>query len=231
MARKEVNMSTTTTRKVLAAAASATALGTAGFLAVPMAHAAPSCTVNGDYLRFAQHFGNYTTTTSVNASGSSLGPGVVTVPPSGTNPTYGKASGSINGRNIDVLITWNDNKGTAHFTGTVGNDGIARGDSTGTPIPIHLWDPGPWDTAEPLKCADDPGTGPAQGGQTATVNKNSDVYDAPEGNRLAAPFFLPAGRKLPVLEPCANNWCHLGGIPETGGTGWVYSGEGFLTVA
>jgi hypothetical protein len=34
-----------------------------------------------------------------------------------------------------------------------------------------------------------------------------------------------------VLEPCADNWCHLSGIPETGGTGWVYSGEGFLTVA
>lgn len=218
------------TRKILAVAASATAIGAAGFVAMPMAHA-ESCKVSGEYLRLAQHNGNYTTTTTINASGSSLGPGVVTVPPSGTNGTYGKASGSINGRNVDVQITWNDNLGTAHFTGTVGNDGIARGNSTGTPIPINLWNPGPWDSAEPLVCADDPGTGPAQGGQTATVNKNSDVYDAPEGNRLAAPFFLAPGRKLPVLEPCANNWCHLGGIPETGGNGWVYSGEGFLTVS
>ena len=61
-------------------------------------------------------------------------------------------------------------------------------------------------------------------------NKKSHVYDAPEGNRLAAPFFLPAGRKLPVHEPCANNRCHLAGIPETGGTGWVYSSAGFRTV-
>ncbi|MEU0495248.1 hypothetical protein [Mycobacterium sp. NPDC006124] len=219
-------MSTTATRRLLSVVMSAAALGAAGFVAMPIARA-DTCTVNGDYLRLQQNFGPYTTTTTVNAKGSTLGPGAVTVPPSGTNGTYGKASGSVDGRNVDVVITWNDGKGTAHFTGTIGDDGIARGNSTGTPIPVHLWDPGPWNSAEPLVCTGSP----TQGGQTATVNKNADVYDAPEGNRLAAPFFLPAGRKLPVLEPCANDWCHLGGIPETGGDGWVYSGEGYLTVS
>src|SRR2546423_45320 len=150
-----MRMSVKTTQNLTAVAASATAVVAAGFLSMPAAHAAPSCTVSGDYLRLQQHFGNYTTTTSVNAKGSALGPGVVTVPPSGTNGTYGKASGSINGRAINVHIIWDDNKGTADFTGTVGDDGIAHGNSTGTPIPIHLWDPGPWDT-EPgmLNCTD-----------------------------------------------------------------------------
>ena len=131
----------------------------AGLAAAVPAHADTSCTVNGDYLRLRQTFGNYVTTTTINAKGSSLGPGVVTVPPSGTNGTYGSASGSINGRTVDVRITWNDNKGTAHFTGTVGDDGIARGDSTGTPIPINLWNPGPWSTSEPLNCSTGQGTG------------------------------------------------------------------------
>jgi hypothetical protein len=84
--------------------------------------------------------------------------------------------------------------------------------------------------AAPLVCTDDPGTGPAQGGQTATVNKNSDVYDAPEGKRLAAPFFLPAGRSCRCSNPA----------PTTGATWAAFPkpvvpagslGRGFLTVA
>jgi hypothetical protein len=210
-------MSSTTTRKLTTVAVTATAIGATGFLAMPVAHAA-SCTVVGEYLRLQQHFGNYTTTTSVNAKGSALGPGVVTVPPSGTNPTYGTASGSINGRDINVHIVWADNKGTADFTGTIGDDGIAHGNSTGTPIPIHLWDPGPWDTsAGQLNCSNDgPGNqNPAQG----TVNATVDLYDVPGGGGNVIGR-LDKGDKVTFDGPCpmnnpnnaqdpTNGWCKV----------------------
>ena len=130
----------------------AATIGAGAFVALPLAQAAPSCTVNGEYLRLKQSEGPYVTTTTINANGSTLGPGVVTVPPSGTNGTYGTATGTIDGRNISVHIVWNDNKGTADFIGTIGDDGIARGNSMGTPIPVNLWNPGPWESSEPLNC-------------------------------------------------------------------------------
>jgi hypothetical protein len=202
-------MSVTATRTLAGVAASATAAVAAGFLSVPVAHAA-SCTVNGDYLRLQQHEGPYTTTTSVTAKGSTLGPGVVTVPPSGTNGTYGSASGSIDGSNITVHITWNDNKGTADFTGTIGNDGIAHGTSTGTPIPINLWNPGPWDTAPGLlNCTDD--QGPAAAQQTATVNADTDLYNKPNDNGDAQVIgTLKNGQVVKVAGACSPNaWCIL----------------------
>ena len=223
---------TITTRNLATFAASATAVAAAGLLSMPVAHAA-SCTVNGDYLRFQQHEGPYTTTTSVNAKGSALGPGVVSVPPSGTNGTYGKASGSINGRDINVHIIWDDNKGTADFTGTIGDDGIARGNSTGTPIPINLWTPGPWDTAPgQLSCTDDQ-NGAAK---TATVLQATNVFNQPDGrgteyrNANGNTISAPPG-KVQLVEPdlCRDNWCHI--VPPAGvnGEAWIYIGEGFGT--
>ena len=205
--------------------AAAAAIGAGGFLATPAAHADTSCTVNGEYLRLQQHEGNYTTTTSVNANGSALGPGVVTVPPSGTNGTYGTASGSINGRAINVHITWSDNKGTADFTGTVGNDGIAHGTSTGTPIPINLWNPGPWDTAAgALNCpaGESPQT---QGAKTATVTNDVDLYNKknePDGAGQVVGM-LNSGTQVQLVGSCEpSSWCQVGGPNVPGGNGWVW---------
>jgi hypothetical protein len=186
-------MSLTAFRSLAAVVASAAAVVGIGILATPEAHA-DSCTVDGDNLRLEQHNGNYTTTVTVNANGSAFGPGVVVVPPSGTNPTYGSASGSINGRNIDIAVTWNDNTGNAHVTGTIGDDGVAHGSSTGTPIPINLWNPGPWVSGAPLKCAGEQAANvtnaiqlsfgpPHLGNITATISNSSDLtaqctYDA-----------------------------------------------------
>jgi len=229
-------MSVITTRKLAAklstAAVSATAVAAAGFLSVPVAHAA-TCTVNGDYLRLQQHEGPYTTTTSVNANGSALGPGVVTVPPSGTNPTYGNATGSINGNQVTVHIVWNDNKGTADFTGTIGDDGIAKGSSTGTPIPVNLWNPGPWDTAPgQFTCTNDQ----APATKTATVLKASTVFDSPDGQGTEyrnangnAIFASPGKVQLVAPDLCRNDWCHI--VPPAGvnGDAWIYIGEGYGT--
>lgn len=211
-------MSRVTNRTLAGTALSA--LVFAGLATAVPAHADNSCTVNGDYLRLRQAFGNYITTTTINAKGSSLGPGVVTVPPSGTNGTYGSASGSISGRNIDVRITWNDNKGTAHFTGTIGDDGIARGDSTGTPIPINLWNPGPWYTSEPLNCS----TGQGTGQSSAKVVADVDVYNIPDGPGKRQIGTLRAPSVVPLVEPCTfDAFCHVSVPNMDGGNGFAWA--------
>jgi hypothetical protein len=206
----------------------AAAIGTGGLLAAPAAHA-DSCKVTGNNLSLHQtNQGGYNV--HVNANGSALGPRAVAVTSGGEHGTYGNASGGIAGDTVDFIITFDDNQGTAKFSGKVGADGIAHGTSTGPSIPINLWNPGPWDSTDPLNC------GPAAGQKaTATVKKQSDVYDAPDGvgNRLgAADYFLVPGRQLELVEPCRSNWCHLV-IPDAqvpGGQGWVYQGEGYLEV-
>ena len=109
-------------------------------------------------------------------------------------------------------------------------DGKARGTWSGNPQTAK------WETTAPLKC--DVDTPPGANSQMVTVLKDSDVYDAPEGNRLEAPFFLPADRQYASVSPCADIWCPLG-IPELpggahGGLPAVQdrasSGEGFLDV-
>jgi hypothetical protein len=208
-------MSLTTTRRLTVVAVSATAVAGVGFLALPVAHAA-SCTVAGDYLTLDQAEGNYHTTVTINASGSSLGPGVVTVPPSGTNGTYGTAKGSITGRDIAVQVTWNDNKGTAQFVGTIGDDGVAHGSSNGTPIPINLWNPGPWTSTTPFNCSNDQGPGNAAQG---TVNAIVDLYDVPGGSgnvigQLAKGDKVTFNGACPMNNPdnpqdATNGWCKV----------------------
>lgn len=44
---------------------------------------------------------------------------------------------------IDFTITWQGTKSYVHFTGTVGDNGIAHGTSTGIAYPVNLSE-GPW---------------------------------------------------------------------------------------
>jgi hypothetical protein len=139
-------MSLTITQKLLGAAAATIAAG--GFLAVPAAHAETTCTVPGQYLNLHQSNGYDLV---ISANGTSLGPtGLARATPE--LATYGNVSGGLKGRNIDFTITWNDNKGAAHFAGTVGDDGVAHGSSTGPSIPVNLWNPGSWDSVGALTC-------------------------------------------------------------------------------
>ncbi len=142
-------------------------------------------------------------------------------------------SGNITGgidRNGHVDLTISQCEAALRFMGDVSDDGKARGTWTGNPQTAK------WETTAPLKC--DVDTPPGANSQMVTVLKDSDVYDTPEGNRLEAPFFLPADRQYASVSPCADIWCPLripelpggahGGLPA--GQDWAYSGEGFLDV-
>jgi hypothetical protein len=139
----------TTTRRLLGAAA--IAMFAAGILAMPMASQASAettCTVTGQYFNLHQSNGYDLV---ISANGASLGPSGL----ARANPemaTYGNVTGGIKGRLVDFTITWSDNKGQAHFTGAVGDDGTATGNSTGPSVPVNLWNPGPWTSNEPLSC-------------------------------------------------------------------------------
>jgi hypothetical protein len=86
---------------------------------------------------------------TVDASGASLGPTALVRTPQITS--QGNLTGGINGRTVDFTINWSGTKAYVHFTGTVGNDGIAHGTSTGLGTPVKL-DPGPWDSITRLTC-------------------------------------------------------------------------------
>lgn len=209
-------------------------LSAGGLLVATPAHAV-NCTVNGGYLNLDHDFPRHGF--SVQANGSALGPGAV-VSTNGINPIYGKATGSIAGNTIDFIVDWNDNQGQAHYTGTIGPDGIAKGTATGNVVPINLWNPGTWTSTAPLNCSDVQ-TGPAQPQGSVTVKQASDVYDAPDGkgHRIGPQSYnLAPGRTLTLVQPCANDWCLLN-IPDPqvkGGQGWVYagieSGQNFLQI-
>jgi hypothetical protein len=212
-----------TAQSVLAVAS----LGISGLMVAAPAHAV-NCTVNGAYLNLDHTFPRHSL--EVQANGSTLGPGAV-VSTDGINPIYGNATGSIAGNTVDFVIDWNDNKGQAHYSGTIGPDGIAKGTATGNVVPINLWNPGDWTSTGPLSCTG-VDTGPAQptqGAGTVTVKKASDVYDGPDGNgkRIGpASYHLAPGRTLTLVQPCADDWCLLT-IPDAqvkGGQGWVYAG-------
>ncbi|MEU4951289.1 CAP domain-containing protein [Streptomyces lavendulae] len=70
------------------------------------------------------------------------------MPFTGVNGVYGDVSGRIIDHTIDFTITWDDNLGTAVYTGTVWPDGITRGTATGPAIPAAVWGPGPWQASE-----------------------------------------------------------------------------------
>jgi hypothetical protein len=125
-------------------AAVAMALG--GFVAVSTAHADANCTVPGAHLDLHQSTGYDVT---VDASGAVLGPTALIRTPQLTSP--GNVTGGINGRTVDFTINWSGSKAYVHFTGTVGNDGVAHGTSTGVGTPVKL-DPGPWDSITRLTC-------------------------------------------------------------------------------
>jgi hypothetical protein len=110
------------------------AIAAGGFLAVPTAHAGPNCTVTGAQMDLHQSTGYDVT---VDASGAALGPTALVRTPQVTS--QGNVTGGINGRTIDFTINWSGSKAYVHFTGTVGDDGVAHGTSTGigTPVKLH----------------------------------------------------------------------------------------------
>src|SRR5262245_17045153 len=131
----------------------AAAIGVGGLLAAPEAHAERICTVSGQYLELHQdNDAGYDI--MVERDGySGRGPrGLARATPS--QATYGNVDGYLVPKSgyIDFTINWDDPKTSAHFTGTVGGDGIARGNSDGPEVPINLWKPGPWVSTSAFTC-------------------------------------------------------------------------------
>jgi hypothetical protein len=120
----------------------AAAIASGGVLAIPTAHADPhNCKVPTTHLDL-HHSSGYDV--SVEALVATLGPtAVVRVSPDLTS--LANVSGGINSRSIDFAMTWSGTQDYVHFTGTVDNDGVAHGTSTGLGYPVKL-DPGPWDS-------------------------------------------------------------------------------------
>ena len=88
-------------------------------------------------------------------------------------------SGTITGgidKNGHVELAIPEGGTALRFMGDVTNDGKARGTWSGNPPTAR------WETTAPLKCIDT--TPQGANSQMATVLKDSDVYDTPEGNRL-----------------------------------------------
>ena len=124
----------------------AAAIASGGFLAVPTAEANAGCTVPGAHLDLHQSTGY---DVSVDANGASLGPTASIRTPQGTS--QGNITGGINGRTVDFTINFSGTKAYVHFIGTVGDDGVAHGTSTGIGTPVKL-DAGPWDSTTRLTC-------------------------------------------------------------------------------
>jgi hypothetical protein len=143
-------MSLTAIHRVGSATAAAVIAGSFVVVATAnQASAETTCTVAGQYLNLHQSNGYDLV---ISANGATLGPtGLARANPE--MATYGNVNGGIKGRLVDFTINWDDNKGQAHFTGAVGDDGVAHGTSTGPSIPVNLWNAGPWDSNEPLSCS------------------------------------------------------------------------------
>jgi hypothetical protein len=84
-------------------------------------------------------------------------------PATATHPSGGRLngtiSGGINGHSVDFTITW-DNGPVGHYTGTVGDDAVARGDTVDV---VHPENKAKWNTAFPIGClttADPPAAPP-----------------------------------------------------------------------
>ncbi len=225
-------MSTRTIINSSAVFAAAAALGTAGLLASPAAHA-ETCTANGTFFVIHQENGVDITVVS---NGSKLGPNARSTRGNDLGPS-GSMSGAITGRNIDFSITWYTNQvglqgdpGTAHFTGTIG-DNVATGTSTGAAYNVArqdgvttFWAPGPWSSVGfPFTCADDKPA--ADQKPTAIVNSDVDVYNAknePDGAGQVVGI-LGSGSSVELLGPCQkDSWCNVSGDAVPGGSGWVW---------
>ncbi|HTX97977.1 MAG TPA: hypothetical protein VME67_25990 [Mycobacterium sp.] len=122
-----------------------------GFLPVSTAHADANCTVPGSQLNI-HHSSGYDVT--VDASGASLGPAATIHVTPELSSDANVTAGGIKGRNIDFNIGWYGTKAMIHFTGTVGDDGIAHGTSGEIidPVTRHVLNQGPWDSTTRLTC-------------------------------------------------------------------------------
>ncbi|WP_041781811.1 hypothetical protein [Mycolicibacterium chubuense] len=188
----------------------AVAVGAVGIVSAPAAHADESCKVDGEYLNLKNRELGYQSM-FVQTDGTHFGPGIGTAA-HGENPTYGTVSDSVfSGRFLSFTITWNDNKGRAHYAATVGDDGFAHGAADGPQIPINLWNAGLWDSTTHITCSSTQSPAAAH-----TLTGDVQLYDKPGGDDAGAVVIaeLKKGDAVVLNGPCpivaadaTNGWC------------------------
>lgn len=213
--------------------AAATAISAVGFLtapapaqAVPMLPLAPAstgCTFGGDFALQQSNGARVSfSSTGPAASGRALATGT------GAGQMHGNVSGSINGRQLDFTIRW-DNGPRGHYTGDVSEfDDFAHGTTVDEANPDLK---ATWDSTVPLVCiapglGDTPirdlPTGPtlvnpppppaapaAPAPNAATVTSDVDLYDVPGGDGSVIGM-LRKGEVVGLAGNCpANDWCQV----------------------
>jgi hypothetical protein len=133
----------------------ATAMCAVGFLtvptpaqAVPMLPLAPACTAyqfNGDFV-LDQSNGAHV---DFNSTGP-VASGIAFV--RGSSEMVGDVSGGVQGRNLDFTIQWDEGP-RGHYTGTVGEDGLAFGRTVDM---NNLESRATWHSTSPLQCITPP---------------------------------------------------------------------------
>jgi hypothetical protein len=214
----------THTRKSIArttiAAAAISAVGVlalpAPAQAAPMIPLAPACNqygFNGSFgLAQTNNYQMWFNSTGTTAQGRAL-----SLPVNGNQASRdsGDITGGVEGRNLNLSVRW-DNGSNGIYSGTVGDDGIARGTGYDQTHPESRTS---WESTKPLDCivpATAPADTPPPPPQTATVTEDVDVYDAPggEGNVID---MLRSGQTVQLKGSCSpGDWC------EVVGWGWVW---------
>lgn len=232
-------MSTTFSKKILPGLAAVAAIGAMGFLShAPAVHAAPKACAqygfDGEFpVRGLGQAGATGWTVTFNSSGSAAsGSALVVFDDGGT--VYGTVSGGIEGRNVNLSITWNNKPNNVWtLTGTVDDDGL-----------VHNGGPSSWTSSRALKCMDldiettprpgpidtapepapQPPPAPPAGPKTATVvGESVDVYSARahEGGKVIG--VLPVGTQVQLVGACQpQDWCQVSGNAVPNGQGWVW---------
>ena len=149
--------------------AAATAVCAVGLLVIPtlagagpMFPLAPACTqfgfTGGFSLRQNNGFQVFFSSTGLVAKGKAVAVGDDNV-----TKLTGTVSGGIQGRNVDFTIGW-DGGGKGIYTGTVGDDGFAHGNTSHADVEPYggASRPAPsrWDSTSPLGCLDAPSLPP-----------------------------------------------------------------------
>ena len=229
------------TNKILQRLAAATAIGAIGLVALPalaqarpMLPLAPACTqygFNGEFpIRGLGEVGAGGWTVTFTSTGSTAGGSALAVFDDG-GTVSGTVRGGIQGRTVDLAITWN-NKPNNIWTlvGTVEDDGL-----------VHNGGPSFWTSSRPLACKDldiktntlpgsiitapgapAPPTPPAAP-VAAKVISDVDLYDAPDGGRTVIGMLYEGTYVLLADKTCPqNDWCQVTGPNVPAGNGWVW---------
>jgi hypothetical protein len=145
----------------------------------------------------------------------------------GNDPSFGNVSGGLQGRHAEFRIDWDQGTYQGSYSRFAGD---VRDDLSLDGVVENHFLPGTqsWRMEGQVECvAAKPDNSPAPGQKTATVLQAVDVYNQPDGKGTVYRdadghnIFLAAGRQVPLVKPCRDNWCQVVD-PDVPGEAWVY---------